>query len=171
MRKAQAAMEFLMTYGWAILVVLAAIGALAYFGVLSPGNLLPQKCEFTSGFDCTETPSADGGAGGADAGIITIALTNSNGYDIKYLAEAGPPLIAVASVSSLNYGCDTIAIDPVITPNIWKNGEAAILTIGGCTFAGLGTGDRYKETITITVTSAATGLVHTVVGTVAGKLA
>jgi uncharacterized protein (UPF0333 family) len=36
MRKGQAAMEFLMTYGWAILVVLAAIGALAYFGVLSP---------------------------------------------------------------------------------------------------------------------------------------
>ena len=29
MRKGQAAMEFLMTYGWAILVVLAAIGALA----------------------------------------------------------------------------------------------------------------------------------------------
>lgn len=28
-----AVMEFLMTYGWAILVVLVAIGALAYFGV------------------------------------------------------------------------------------------------------------------------------------------
>ena len=33
-KKSQAAMEFLMTYGWAILVVLVAIGALAYFGVL-----------------------------------------------------------------------------------------------------------------------------------------
>jgi uncharacterized protein (UPF0333 family) len=30
-RKSQAAMEFLMTYGWAILVVLVALGALAYF--------------------------------------------------------------------------------------------------------------------------------------------
>ena len=44
MKKAQAALEFLMTYGWAILVVLAAIGALAYFGVLSPSNFLPSKC-------------------------------------------------------------------------------------------------------------------------------
>ena len=35
-KKSQAAMEFLMTYGWAILVVLAAIAALAYFGVLNP---------------------------------------------------------------------------------------------------------------------------------------
>ena len=31
--RAQAALEFLMTYGWAILVVLVSIGALAYFGV------------------------------------------------------------------------------------------------------------------------------------------
>jgi len=35
MRKGQAAIEFLVTYGWAILIVLIAIGALAYFGVLN----------------------------------------------------------------------------------------------------------------------------------------
>ena len=33
-KKSQAALEFIMTYGWAILVVLVAIGALAYFGIL-----------------------------------------------------------------------------------------------------------------------------------------
>lgn len=33
-KKGQNAMEFLMTYGWAILVMLIAVGALAYFGVL-----------------------------------------------------------------------------------------------------------------------------------------
>jgi len=48
-KKAQAAMEFLMTYGWAILVVLVAIGALAYFGVLSPDKMLPEKCVISSG--------------------------------------------------------------------------------------------------------------------------
>ena len=32
--RAQAAMEFLMTCGWAIIVVLVVIGALAYFGFL-----------------------------------------------------------------------------------------------------------------------------------------
>ena len=49
MRKAQAAMEFLMTYGWAILVVLVAIGALAYFGVLNPEKILPEKCILSTG--------------------------------------------------------------------------------------------------------------------------
>ena len=52
LKKSQAAMEFLMTYGWAILVVLAAIAALAYFGVLSPETFLPQKCMIETGFTC-----------------------------------------------------------------------------------------------------------------------
>lgn len=54
-RRGQAAMEFLMTYGWAILVVLAAIGALAYFGVLSPDNFLPNKCTISPEFACVES--------------------------------------------------------------------------------------------------------------------
>ena len=48
-KKGQAAMEFLMTYGWAILVVMIAIGALAYFGVLSPEEFLPEKCLISTG--------------------------------------------------------------------------------------------------------------------------
>jgi len=51
-KKSQAAMEFLMTYGWAILVVLAAIAALAYFGVLSPEKFLPEKCILQPGIAC-----------------------------------------------------------------------------------------------------------------------
>ena len=37
------AMDFLYTYGWAILVVLGAIGALAYFGVLVP-EVIREDC-------------------------------------------------------------------------------------------------------------------------------
>ena len=37
-KKGQAAMEFLMTYGWAILAAIIAIGVLAYF-YFSPGDL------------------------------------------------------------------------------------------------------------------------------------
>lgn len=36
MKRGQAAVEFLMTYGWAILAAVIAIGVLAYFGVFSP---------------------------------------------------------------------------------------------------------------------------------------
>lgn len=54
MRKGQAAIEFLMTYGWAILVVLVVIGALGYFGVLSPTALLPEKCVFGVELACQD---------------------------------------------------------------------------------------------------------------------
>jgi hypothetical protein len=36
-------MEFLMSYGWALLVVLLVIAALAYFGMLNPDRFLPDK--------------------------------------------------------------------------------------------------------------------------------
>jgi len=35
-KKSQAATEFLLTYGWAFLVVFVAIGALVYFNVINP---------------------------------------------------------------------------------------------------------------------------------------
>lgn len=52
-KKAQAAMEFLMTYGWAILVVLAAIGALAYLGILNPANWVQGRCDLQSDIRCS----------------------------------------------------------------------------------------------------------------------
>ncbi len=53
-RKGQAALEFLTTYGWAFMVILVMIGALAYFGVLNPQQLIPDSCSITSGFTCEE---------------------------------------------------------------------------------------------------------------------
>lgn len=42
-------MEFLLTYGWAILIVLVVISALAYYGVLDPTLLFPEKCVMQAG--------------------------------------------------------------------------------------------------------------------------
>jgi len=53
-KRGQAALEFLMTYGWAILVVLIVIGALAYFGVLNPSMILPEKCSLSTGVACKD---------------------------------------------------------------------------------------------------------------------
>ncbi len=47
--KAQAAMEFLMTYGWAILAVAVVIGVLDYTGILGGATLLPERCTIDPG--------------------------------------------------------------------------------------------------------------------------
>lgn len=71
-RRGQAALEFLLTYSWAILVVIVIIGALAYFGVLNPKNFIPEKCTFGAGFSCTDWAYTN-----ANRGTITLRITNS----------------------------------------------------------------------------------------------
>ncbi len=100
-RKAQAAMEFLMTYGWAILVVLVVIGALAYFGVLSPSTLLPEKCTFPVSVNCVDHSV------GQDA--ITLILVNGAGRDMK-INQISASSEALGTTGSLGVGCSTGAI-------------------------------------------------------------
>ncbi len=54
MKRSQVAIEFLVTYGWAILIVMIAIGALASFGILNPSKYLADKCIFGNNFQCTD---------------------------------------------------------------------------------------------------------------------
>jgi len=104
-KTAQAAMEFLMSYGWAILVVIVVISALAYFGVLNPANLLPEKCTFPVSLDCVDFVVGDDG--------ISVVLQNGAGRDIK-----------VSSISfssdALSGVCDSVGMDATL-----RNGEKA----------------------------------------------
>ncbi len=53
-RKGQSAFEFLTTYGWAMMVILLMIGALSYYGILSPTKFLPSRCTFPADFICED---------------------------------------------------------------------------------------------------------------------
>jgi hypothetical protein len=101
-----------MTYGWAILVVLAAIGALAYFGVLSPSNFLPAKCVASPGISCIDKPQVT-------TSYIAQTFTPNLGFSLTTASLAtsvvgtstNSPIICtlgdvtcVTSVSSLNDG-------------------------------------------------------------------
>lgn len=45
MRKGQTAVEYLMTYGWAILIILIVAGVLAYYGIFSPAGFLGPSAQ------------------------------------------------------------------------------------------------------------------------------
>jgi hypothetical protein len=53
--KGQSAFEYLVTYGWAIILVLVIIGVLAYFGVFNPGQYVPEKCDFGPQLECIDS--------------------------------------------------------------------------------------------------------------------
>ncbi|MDD9953056.1 MAG: hypothetical protein OXR66_01845 [Candidatus Woesearchaeota archaeon] len=52
MVRGQAALEFISNYGWGLIVIIAAFGALAYYGVFDLQEFVPEKCEMGVGFHC-----------------------------------------------------------------------------------------------------------------------
>ena len=85
-KRGQAAMEFLMTYGWALLVVLIAIGALAFFGVLNPSKFLPQSCVLGPGLACEDFKIVDDPTGITDNDRIYINVRNGMGRNLDMFA-------------------------------------------------------------------------------------
>lgn len=47
-------MEFLLSYGWAILVIMVVLSGLAYFGLLDVDNFMPDRCHLGSGISCVD---------------------------------------------------------------------------------------------------------------------
>jgi len=142
-KKAQAAMEFLMTYGWAILVVLAAIGALAYFGVLSPDRFLPEKCTMPSGVACLDFRYS--------GTAIELAVQNAAGFDMTGV---------VITVNGT--GCD--AQDNSTQPTL-TNGQQATYVIT-CT----PTSGKFKGDVTFAYTNQETSMAHVKVGEIILKI-
>ncbi len=139
MKKAQAAMEFLMTYGWAILVVLVAIAALAYFGVLRPGQYLPSSCMIGSGFSCDDFKVASNGT-------ATVVVRNGLGSTITNV---------------------TMTIENQCTPANVQLADGATQTFT-CTGTAGTSGSKYKHDITF-VYSLENGLSHTLKGSLTTK--
>ena len=120
--RAQAALEFLMTYGWMIVTVLVAISALAYFGVLSPDNFFPRKCFLQSGIGCTDFKVNENSA--------IIVLRNGLGEDI--------------TITRINVGNCTIS-----DAGILSNTEQKSFTMAGCVNAA---SSKFSRKINITYT-------------------
>lgn len=147
-KKGQAAMEFLMTYGWAILVVLVAIGALAYFGVLNPSQFLPSSCTLAPGMGCDDFKIS---ATSAD-----LVLRNGLGDSLTAVDVA----ISGCTASAEADGDDTWTDGTVL-------GGSDGISLTGCTNGVAGA--RFKQDVSITYTSDS-GLNHTVTGTITAKI-
>ncbi len=153
-KKAQAALEFLMTYGWAILVVLAAIGALAYFGVLSPSNFLPDQCTATSGVGCLGKPSIN-------AVNTTFTLTNGLGQSLAL----NNVTTSKSSPCTTVWFCDKGATSGCATTRTVADG-ADFTVIAYCPT----TTTSFKGTFQFNYTNANSGLPESVVAQIAGKV-
>lgn len=164
-KKGQAAMEFLMTYGWAIVVVLAAIGALAYFGVLSPNKLLPDRTTFT-----TPLPNVDNAVvsqGGAFTQIV-IAFKNNKGVAIQ-IPSATSITSSQCSSAFIDHMASSTTGAPINFNTSIQNGDGFVIT-WNCTTTGTQTvGNKIKADLTFDYINAETLQAIKQTGSVEGK--
>jgi hypothetical protein len=162
-KKAQAAMEFLMTYGWAILVVLLAIGALAYFGVLSPQNLLPERTTFAA-----PLPNLDNAVVDASTNSFEIAFNNNQGVPITLpltgsVTPAAGTTCANAALTATYNGAAVVANTTQI-----PNGGTFLVT-WDCDDVAVNVGDAFETDATFQFTNTQTTQTRSHTGTVQGK--
>jgi hypothetical protein len=141
MKKGQGAMEYLMTYGWAILVVVIVGVVLWQMGIFNPSGSI------AAGSDGFGTIKPAEWACDAVTGDLSLAVINGGGQKITGLQAEGADCTATA-VSA---------------------GDTATCTITdaeGC--LNVDAGDRFESTVTLSYTSNATGLVRQSTGKVWG---
>lgn len=127
-------MEFLMTYGWAILVVLAAIGALAYFGILSPGKILPNSFTMSGGISSGQYKLDTNGT-------LILGFTNNIGERIE--------VMGVEVNSSGGSGVTCNAENKTVSDGLLDNSEAVTYHFDCGEAAGVDEGEKFKGDVRV----------------------
>ncbi len=74
-RKGQAAIEYLTTYGWAMIAAAIVIGAMYLVFFPNPQHLVPDSCTFTEDFICEEFQVTSDG-------LVNMSLRNMAGAQV-----------------------------------------------------------------------------------------
>ncbi len=150
MKKGQAALEYLMTYGWAILIIVIIGVALYAMGIFNPSTFVGKKYSGLTAFTVLDWKAID----------------TTNDTFVVELSPRGHTFSAISA--TLKYGGATWACTPSSTTmnpsgkynitcttstNVWTKGD---------TYTNLG--------LSITYTDQDTGLQHTSTGTFSGKV-
>ena len=147
-KKGQAAMDFMMTYGWAILAVIIAIGVLAALGVFSPGK-------YTSGSALVTAPFY------LDAWNVKVNAVNLE------VRNNGGETLNVSKVSIFEGSTEACVTTTVPGDIITSSPTAIVVPCGASTGA---IGDSFKGDIVITYTKSGGTVELTSTGTITEKV-
>jgi hypothetical protein len=163
-KKGQAAMEFLMTYGWAILAAIIVIGVLAiYFrpSALTQDSFVMSAPWYGVGLSTTDD--------GTDT-VVSVAVKNQAGEDMTPTGAtlsiddpsgvtctdvtAAYALVSAGGEQEITFNCDTVD-----GANGGNNGES------------LGSGTRFTGTASVTFQRAGSNFAQQSTGSISGSVA
>ena len=153
-KKAQSAMEYLMTYGWAILIILIAVGALFYLGVFSPST--PSTCTATAPITCVDLKAIDKGGSISDEITLNLGATA--------VSSAIVTSMTVNGIFNTSLGTPAIPVDECRLPEepiISTTTPGSITLTCANSKLDLKKGDKYSGTATVTYKLEGSTIVHT----------
>lgn len=158
-RKGQVALEFLMTYGWAFLIILVVIGAFVYFNVLNPGRHIGGNCILTAGTYCN--------AHSIETDRIQMEIRNDLGSTITIHEARISPAVGGHDDITCDFTGEPISISVGRTDIItcdddsadWYTGEDA-----------LEAGERYQGDVVVIFSTAGSKLNRTATGGISGTV-
>ncbi len=86
-KKAQSAMEYLMTYGWAILIIAVVLAALDMLGIFNGATFLGTSCLSTPGYECS-SPLFSAVTASTSNNLLTFNFTQTTGHTMYNIAFA-----------------------------------------------------------------------------------
>lgn len=147
-RKAQSALEYLMTYGWAILIIVIVGAALFALGVFNPGGTTALQIRGLSNFQVDDALFSTDGNLTLVLGVKTGKTTVVSDIDF-----------AVSGLATCNNTADIA--DVTIPASLTKT-----ISVNPDTLCGLTQGDRVDLDVDIVYTVTGSSLVHTDTGTI-----
>ena len=150
--KAQSALEYLMTYGWAILIVIIVGAALYALGVFNPGTFTGQK---STGFSAVQMSDFKF----KTDGTVLLMIGNRKGRTISISNITG-----TFSSKTLANSTTSACLSSVLGPNDVCNAQLGEFTPNPAL------GSTYNMDIRINYTDTTTGVLHTDFGTISGSV-
>ena len=158
----QSAIEYLTTYGWALLLIAIAFAALYMLGIINPRSIVNNECLLPSGFGCQNAYMVPNG-------MIYMNVVQDLSYPINVTALGCVQNSSLATFSNMQK-----IYNPPSNQLLLPISYNAILSVqcygsGGAIFSG-NVGDLFQGIIIINYTNDLNGVPQTVYGKVAEKV-
>lgn len=157
MGKAQSAMEYLITYSWAIIIIAITLGALYALGLFNPNAFITNQCIFPADFGCLS------------------AFLYANGTFTLNLEQATTSAVNITAAGCNNAGTTTnmfnynsMTTNQIYLP-IGGNTTISISCYSNGTVFTSQPGTLFKGYVVVNYTSLETGFPHVLIGRIIEK--
>lgn len=156
MMKLQSAVEYLVTYGWALVILAGVVGVFYALGFFNPGAFQSNQCIFPADFSCLYSQMTQ-------TGNLLVTVEQASPSPINITAYGCNQNASVVNMVPL-VGANQIYLPIGSTVNI----TVSCYTTNSVIFSGP-VGSLYKGYMLINYTSSITAFPHTIVGQIVEK--